>query len=33
LVAVMLLNERKITKSLGMTMVIGYLSYMVLLYT
>ena len=32
LVAVMLLNERKITKSLGMTMVIGYLSYMVLLY-
>jgi len=33
LVAVMLLNERKITKSLGITMVIGYLSYMVLLYT
>ena len=33
LVAVMLLNERKITKTLGMTMVIGYLSYMVLLYT
>jgi len=33
LVAVMLLNERKITKSLGMTMVIGYLSYIVLLYT
>lgn len=32
LVAVMLLNERNITKSLGMTMVIGYLSYMVLLY-
>ena len=33
LIAVMLLNERKITKTLGMTMVIGYLSYMVLLYT
>ena len=33
LVAIMLLNERKITKTLGVTMVIGYLSYMVLLYT
>ena len=33
LVAIMLLNERKITKTLGATMVIGYLSYMVLLYT
>lgn len=33
LVAMMLLNERKITKTLGATMVIGYLSYMVLLYT
>lgn len=33
LVAMMLLNERKITKTLGVTMVIGYLSYMVLLYT
>ena len=33
LIAVMLLNERKITKTLGVTMVIGYLSYMVLLYT
>ena len=33
LVAAMLLNERKITKTLGMTMVTGYLSYMVLLYT
>ena len=33
LVALMLLNERKITKSLGMTMVFGYLTYMTLLYT
>lgn len=33
LVAIMLLNERKITKTLGVTMVVGYLSYMVLLYT
>ena len=33
LVAAMLLNERKITKILGVTMVIGYLSYMILLYT
>ena len=33
LVAIMLLNERKITKTLGVTMVIGYLSYMILLYT
>ena len=33
LVAAMLLNERKITKTLGATMVIGYLSYMTLLYT
>ena len=33
LVATMLLNERKITKSLGVSMVIGYLTYMTLLYT
>ena len=33
LVATMLLNERKITKTLGVIMVIGYLSYMTLLYT
>ena len=33
LVAAMLLNERKITKTLGVIMVIGYLSYMTLLYT
>ena len=33
LVAAMLLNERKITKTLGVTMVIGYLLYMILLYT
>jgi cation:H+ antiporter len=33
LVAAMLLNERKITKTLGAVMVIGYLSYMTLLYT
>jgi cation:H+ antiporter len=33
LVAAMLLNERKITKTLGVVMVIGYLSYMTLLYT
>jgi cation:H+ antiporter len=33
LVATMLLNERKITKSLGVSMVIGYLTYMILLYT
>jgi len=33
LVAAMLLNERKITKTLGVMMVIGYLSYMTLLYT
>ena len=33
LVAAMLLNERKITKTLGVIMVIGYLSYMILLYT
>ncbi|MBC64856.1 MAG: sodium:calcium antiporter [Euryarchaeota archaeon] len=33
LIATMLLNERKITKSLGVSMVIGYLTYMTLLYT
>ena len=33
LVATMLLNEQKITKTLGVIMVIGYLSYMTLLYT
>ena len=33
LIAAMLLNERKITKTLGVVMVIGYLSYMTLLYT
>ncbi|MAR53143.1 MAG: sodium:calcium antiporter [Acidimicrobiaceae bacterium] len=33
LIATMLLNERKITKSLGISMVIGYLTYMTLLYT
>lgn len=33
LIAAMLLNERKITKTLGAVMVIGYLSYMTLLYT
>jgi len=33
LVALMLLNERKITKTLGVSMVLGYLTYMTLLYT
>ena len=33
LIALMLLNERKITRSLGVTMVFGYLTYMTLLYT
>ena len=33
LVAAMLLSERQISKKLGAIMVIGYLSYMTLLYT
>ena len=33
LIALMLLNERKITRTLGVTMVFGYLTYMTLLYT